>query len=147
MNAQSTLRVPAELRNLRIIRRFLEEKATALGANPEALYDVILAVDEAATNIMVHGYCGQPGPIEIQVGREGDSLLVRLRDRATPFDPHDVPPPDLSLPLEERPIGGMGVYMMKQLVDHVIHFVPPQGGNELTLIKKGIAKHRKGGHK
>jgi serine/threonine-protein kinase RsbW len=147
MNVASTLRIPAKVKNLRAIRRFVEERATALGVAPDALYDVILAVDEATTNIMVHGYRGQPGLIEVQVEREGDSLVVRLRDRATPFDPHDVPPPDLSLPLEERPIGGMGIYMMKQLVDQVTHLVPPQGGNELSLIKKGIVKHSEGGAK
>lgn len=138
VDTPSTLCVSAELGNLSALRDFVTERGTALGADLGALYDVILAVDEAATNIVVHGYRGQPGMIEIEVRREGDALRVCLRDQAPPFDPHSVPPPDLSLPLEERPLGGMGIHMMKQLVDRVIHRVPPQGGNELTLIKKGI---------
>jgi serine/threonine-protein kinase RsbW len=138
MNIESALRVPAELGNLGAIRNFIAERGTALGADLDALDDVILAVDEAVTNVIVHGYQGQAGMIEIETKREGETLVVRLHDQATSFDPRSAPPPDLSLPLEKRPLGGLGIYMIKQLVDRVIHRVPPQGGNELTLVKNGI---------
>jgi serine/threonine-protein kinase RsbW len=147
VNTESTLRVSAELENLSVIRTFVTERGMALGANLDALYDVVLAVDEAATNIVVHGYQGRAGTIEIEVGLEGQALVVCLRDQAAFFDLHAVPLPDPSLPLEKRPLGGLGVYMMKQLVDRVIHRVPSQGGNELTLIKDGILRRRKGGCK
>ena len=136
MYPESTMRMTAELKDLSVIRCFVQEAATALQADPIVIPDVVLAVNEAATNVIVHGYGGQPGIIEIKVGREGNSLVIRLRDQAPPFDPNDVPPPDLALPLEERPFGGMGVYLTKQIMDQVIHLVTPQGGNELTL-KKG----------
>jgi anti-sigma regulatory factor (Ser/Thr protein kinase) len=140
VNTESTLRVSAELSNLAVIRDFVAERGRALGADLDALYDVVLAVDEAATNVMVHGYRGREGTIEVEVRREGEALVVCLLDQAAPFDPHVVPPPDLCLPLEQRLVGGMGVYMMKQLMDRVIHRVPPQGGNELTLAKNGVFK-------
>jgi serine/threonine-protein kinase RsbW len=143
MKVASTLRIPAELENLERIRRFVTKEATALGADPDAVPDLVLAVDEAATNIIMHGYLGETGTIEIEVGHQGDALVVRLCDQAVPFDPNDVPPPDLTMPLEERPIGGLGVYMMRQLVDQVIHRVPPQGGNELTLVKEEILSTHK----
>jgi serine/threonine-protein kinase RsbW len=138
VNTKYALCIAAELENLSVVRDFVAQQAMIHGADQSALYDLILAVDEAVTNIVVHGYRGQVGTIEIAVRREGDALLVCLHDQAAPFDPNGIPPPDLSLPLEERPIGGIGVYMMKQLVDRVIHRVSPQGGNELTLIKNGI---------
>ena len=140
VNTESALRVSAELGNLGTIRDFVTERGMALGADLDALYDVILAVDEAATNAIVHGYRGRAGMIEIDIGREGEALVVCLHDQAAPFDSHGVPPPDPSLPLEKRPLGGMGVHMMRQLVDRVIHRVPPQGGNELTLVKNEIFK-------
>jgi len=87
MDTESSLRIAAELKNLSIIRRFVRETTTALGADPDAISDVVLAVDEAATNSIVHGYQGQPGIIEIKVRRMGDSLVVCLRDQATSFDP------------------------------------------------------------
>jgi len=137
--SHSSLRISAELKQLVVIRRFIEETAAAFKADPSAILDILQAVDEAATNIIVHGYRGQPGTIEIEIRREGDSLLVRLRDQATPFDPTAVPPPDLTLPLEKRPLGGMGIYLARQLMDEMTHRVTSQGGNELTLVKKTAA--------
>jgi serine/threonine-protein kinase RsbW len=132
----STLQVLAEPVNLREIRRFITEEAIALGAGPDVVPDLVLAVDEAATNIILHGYRGEDGSIEVRVEQLGDDLVVRLCDRAASFDPSDAPHPNLEAPLEERPLGGLGVYMIGQLVDQVIHRVPPDGGNELTLIKR-----------
>ena len=106
MKLKSSFEVSAQLKNLALIRDFVQETATALAADPGRLHEVVLAVNEVATNIMIHGYQGQPGLIEIEVGRSEDSLVVRLRDQAPPFDPTAVPDPDLSLPLEERPLAG-----------------------------------------
>jgi anti-sigma regulatory factor (Ser/Thr protein kinase) len=132
---QSHLRIAAELKNLKGIRRFIRETGTALGADGSVISDLVRAVDEAATNIIFHGYRLEGGMIEVEVERAGGDLVVRLRDTAEPFDPTCAPTPDLSLPLEERAPGGLGIYMMREVVDQVLHCVTPQGGNELTLIK------------
>ena len=141
MTAGSTLRVSAELENLWVVRRFVEHRAAALGADPDALSDVVFAANELATNTIVHGYCGRPGRIEIEMGQKGDGLVVRLRDRAPPFDPHETTEPDLTLPLEQRPLGGLGIYMTLQLVDKLLHRVTPEGENEVILIKRDILNH------
>lgn len=143
MELKSSFQISAELKNLALIRSFVEETALALAADPVRLLEVVLAVNEMATNIMLHGYQGQPGLIEIEIGRAGDSLVVRLRDEAPPFDPATAPNPDLSLPLEERPPGKMGIFLTRQLMDEMTHRLTPQGGNELTLIKKGILGNQK----
>lgn len=135
MDTQSSLRIEAELKNLSQVRRFVQETATALEASPDTVSEVLLAVDEAVTNSIVHGYRGQSGMIEIEVKRSGNLLLLRVRDQAPPFDPTQVPPPDLTLPLEQRPLGKMGIYMIQQLTDEVVYRVTPQGDNELTMIK------------
>jgi serine/threonine-protein kinase RsbW len=138
MGKQATLRIAADLENLTSIRRFIEEAATALGVAPAAIPDLVLATDEAITNIIVHGYQGQQGPIKIEVERDGDRVAIRLHDQAHPFDPTTFQPPDMTLPLEQRPIGGMGIYLIRQSVDELTYRVLPQGGNELTLAKTGI---------
>lgn len=138
MDTEEILRIEAELKNLSLIRRFVEEKVTALDADPDVIADVLLATDEATTNAIVHGYQDEPGIIEIEVRQTGDALVIHVRDQAPPFDPTAVPPPDLSLPLEQRPYGGMGVHLIRQLMDEVTHRITPQGGNELTMTKKGI---------
>jgi serine/threonine-protein kinase RsbW len=143
MKLKSSLKITAELNNLAPIRDFVEETATALGANPTMLLDVVLAVNEIATNIMLHGYQGQPGLIEIEVCQSRNSLVICLRDGAPPFDPTTVPSPNLNLPLEERPLGRMGIYLARQLTDEMTYRLIPQGGNELTLIKKNILSSQK----
>jgi serine/threonine-protein kinase RsbW len=135
---KSSLRMAAELDNLAEIRHFVQKTATTFGVDPDIISNVLLAVDEAVTNVLVHGYQGQTGMIEIELRRRGDSLVVCLRDQAIPFDPTTVPPPDLTLPLEQRPFGGMGIYLMRQLTDEMTHRITRQGGNELTLVKKGV---------
>jgi serine/threonine-protein kinase RsbW len=135
---KSSLRMTAKLENLVEIRHFVQKTAAASGVDPDVIPDVLLAVDEAVTNVLVHGYQGQMGMIEIELRRKGDSLVVCLRDQAIPFDPTTVPPPDLTLPLEQRPFGGMGIYLMRQLMDEMTHRITRQGGNELTLVKKGV---------
>ena len=138
MNTKSSLRIAAELKNLSEIRRFIQEAASALGFDPAMTHNVPLAVDEAVTNIIVHGYQCQGGAIEIEVSREGDALVIRLRDEAAPFDPTNTPLPDLTLPLEQRSPGGLGIHLIRQIMDEMTHRVTPQGGNELTLVKRGL---------
>jgi len=147
MRTSSSLRIIAEVKNLSEIRRFVQEKASALVLDslrqglvldPAVIPNVILAVDEAVSNIIVHGYQGQGGAIEIEVSREGDALVIRIRDEAAPFDPTIVPPPDVTLPLAQRIPGGLGIHLIRQIMDEMTHRVTSQGGNELTLVKRGI---------
>jgi serine/threonine-protein kinase RsbW len=126
----------AELPNLAVIRRFVEETAMALQVDRDAIDDMIQAVDESATNIIVHGYRGRTGNIEIEVTREGYMLVVRLRDQAPLFDPTRAPPPDLTLPLERRRVGGVGIHLTRQFTDSMTYHTTSEGGNELTLRKK-----------
>jgi anti-sigma regulatory factor (Ser/Thr protein kinase) len=138
LELSTPLRIPADLERLAEIRAFVKERAATLGVDPDALSDVLLAVDEAATNTIVHGYKGGDGFVEIEVGREGDALVVRLRDETAPFDPTTVPPLDVTRPVEQRVFEGMGVYLIRQAVDEMTHRITLQQGNELTLVKRGV---------
>ena len=142
MNSGATLKVKAELENLVVIRRFVKERAQALLTKPTAIDDIVLAVDEAATNVMVHGYQSEAGQIEIEIQPEESSLIIRLRDQAPVFDPTYVPEPDLTLPFDQRPLGGLGVFLIRHFMDQVIYHPTPGGGNELTLIKEGVLSKR-----
>jgi serine/threonine-protein kinase RsbW len=126
----------AELKNLAAVRYFVKQRTADLGACQRDIEDLVLAVDEATTNIMLHGYRGEAGTIEIELQREGEFLLVRLSDKAPPFDPAGVPPPDLTIPIDQRPFGGMGIHLMREMVDEIHHRPRSQGGNELTLVKR-----------
>jgi serine/threonine-protein kinase RsbW len=138
VESKAVLRIDARLESLSSIRRFVQEAGMARDAGPAALRQMLLAVDEASTNIIVHGYRGQDGTIEVEVAREGENLIIRLRDTAEPFDPTTVPPPDLTAPLQERPIGGLGIQLVRQVMDGVSHRITPEGGNELTLVRRCV---------
>ncbi len=139
MADEFSLQVAAEVTHLTTIRGFVEKSALTLGGDPAAISHVITAVTEAVTNIILHGYRSRSGSIEIDVNRDRNTLLVHLRDQAPPFDPTTVPPPDLTVPLDKRPAGGLGVHLMRQLVDKMIYRLTPYGSNELILVKEDFA--------
>lgn len=127
-----------DLDDLEQFRQFLDSQLSDLNVHPDAIYDILLATTEAITNIILHGYQGEHGPAEVEVKREDDSVVVYIRDEAPQFDPTQIPPPDLARPLEDRPMGGMGIHLMRQFLDRLLYRVPPQGGNELILIKENV---------
>jgi anti-sigma regulatory factor (Ser/Thr protein kinase) len=143
---ESTLRISAEVPNLVAVLRFVEATAAALQVNRDVIDDMLQAVDELVTNIIVHGYHEQAGNVEIGVSLEGDALVVRLCDQAPLFNPTLVPPPDLTLPLEKRRFGGLGIYLARQFVDSMTYRVTSEGGNELTLRKAGPLKDQPRAH-
>lgn len=82
--------------------------------------EIHLALDEIVTNVIRHGYGGQPcDGADIRVSVAAGSLQVEVRDRARPFNPLEIAEPDISLPPEMREIGGLGLYFVRQLMDSV----------------------------
>jgi serine/threonine-protein kinase RsbW len=130
------LRVSADLSNLTAVRNFVAEVGSGFCAEPGFIYNICLAVDEAVTNIIVHGYRGKPGYIEVSLQAEGGAIAIYLRDRAPMFDPTQLEVPDISLPLGERKPGGLGVYLMRSSVDKVEYRRLKNGVNELKLVKQ-----------
>ena len=92
------LRIPAELDRLAEVRGLVREAARTAGAVPDTVDDLVQAVDEAATNTIVHGYAGLPGSIEVSVAVVGPDLVVTQEDDAPPFDPTGLPDPDMTVP-------------------------------------------------
>ncbi len=132
----SALRVSAEIQNLAVIRRFVEDTAGGLGVDQRAVAHMIQAVDELVANVIIHGYRHQPGVIEVEIVQEGDTLIAHLRDQAPAFDPTTVPSPDLGAPFEKRMKGGLGVYLARSFTDAMMYRRTAEGWNELTLLKR-----------
>jgi serine/threonine-protein kinase RsbW len=131
-----SLTVLATLTSLAPISAFINEATQRAGLDDHTAWQVELAVDEAATNIIQHGYdSDKPGVIELTWRIEHDRLIITLRDYGRRFNPDDVPPPDLSSPLEERQPGGLGLYLMNQLMDQVRFDFDDNNGNLLTMVK------------
>lgn len=128
--------VQAELNSLPEVRAYVQEAARKACDQPKFIYDLALAVDEVVTNVIIHGYGGGPGMIMIHVDLTDSQVEVLIRDQAMPFDPTQVEEPDLDIPLEDRQIGGLGVYMARVLTDQMIYRWMEGGGNETRLVKR-----------
>ena len=134
MTARS-MRIDADLGALAEVRTFVRSAADEAGAPEASRSDIVQAVDEAATNVIVHGYEGRPGWLEIEATVEDGRFVVRLEDAAPAFDPTSVPEPDMSIsPMDRRP-GGMGVHLMRASTDAMSYRPRPGGGNILTLVR------------
>ena len=95
MSRGFALSIEAELGNLKAVRSFVREAGEALGAKADALADLCLVVDEAVTNVILHGYAGRQGVVDLSMERDNDDLVILIRDDADPFDPSDAAAPDL----------------------------------------------------
>lgn len=133
--------VDARLDNLGAIRAFIEEACGNAGAPPSDCFDLKLAVDEACSNIIEHGYAGgTSGSISIACEGTEDGVRVTIIDFGRAFDPAAVPAPDLSAGWEDRPIGGLGWHLIRRSVDAVDYGPNPGGGNRLTLVKRSSGR-------
>jgi serine/threonine-protein kinase RsbW len=104
------LSVSADLSNLAGIRSFVRTSLIPFCMDEGFLYDLVLAVEEAVTNIILHGYNGKGGEITVMIRPNAGSAEIVLCDDAPPFDLTGVPAPRLDLPLDQRPLGGLGLY-------------------------------------
>jgi anti-sigma regulatory factor (Ser/Thr protein kinase) len=128
--------VDANLENIPRIRDFVARLCVEAGATHDECFALKLAVDEACTNIIEHGY-GEAGhgDISIAVSFEDGQARVVVSDTGRPFAPADAPPPDLDADWSERPVGGLGWHLIRNLVDDH-RYQRRDDRNRLTLIKQ-----------
>ena len=126
----------AYLESLSDFRKFIKEHCANLpGVNDEILYDVQLAVDEACTNIITHGYQHlNPGSIILDLEIDPNKLTISLTDFGHSFEPSNAPIPDIHAPLEERKLGGYGLFLIQQTMDEMEYQVT-EDGNKMILTK------------
>lgn len=128
------MKLNADFRSIPAAYQFLQESIHLARLDKSSAFDIRLAVEEALTNIIEHGYPDQGGEIELEANREGGAVVIHIRDKGIPFDPTKVPKPDFSLSLGQRKPGGVGIFLMLQVMD-VIEYTSGPEGNQLTLKK------------
>jgi anti-sigma regulatory factor (Ser/Thr protein kinase) len=116
-----TLRLPARLGNLERILEFISGSARESSFSEERIREIEVAAEEALVNIFKHGFpAREPGEVEVRCVTEGgDPLMIEFEDTGIPFDLHALPDPDIDLPLSERKIGGLGVFLIRKMVNEV----------------------------
>jgi len=138
LETQELMTYLAQFENLDNVREFVGHAAQKCGLDASAIFATQLAVDEAFSNIIEHSYGGECfNKIECKCQTDNSGLTITLRDCGTPFDPSVVPNPDLAADLEDRDIGGLGLYFIHQLMDEVeFTFTPdPETGKPCNVIR------------
>lgn len=131
-----TFTFPARFEYLDEIRGHVAREARAAGFSDKAVYAVQLAADEAASNIIEHAYEGRgDASFEMSCDFRKDRLVIVFHDRGKSFDVSKVTKPDIKADLSERKIGGLGIFLMRKLMDEV-HYKSTGSENILTLTKR-----------
>lgn len=125
-----------DVRQIPELAAFVETLAEEIALDPGLAMGLNLALEEAVTNVMMYAYpAGVAGRVELDVDAEPDRLVFELRDSGTPFDPTQAPDADITLGVEERPIGGLGIFLVRRIMDSVTYTRRGEK-NILTLTKK-----------
>ncbi len=132
-----TVQFAAKFENLDEIREFVGNIARQGGFSDKDVYNIQLATDEAASNIIEHAYQNMPDKVlDLSCGIKGDVITITLIDYGESFDPSEVPVPDLKADLSDRKIGGLGIFLMRKLMDEIDYRPGPNKSNVLTMMKR-----------
>jgi anti-sigma regulatory factor (Ser/Thr protein kinase) len=110
------LTLPARVESVRPFHQFVRSGAEAVGLDPADMNKLDLVLEEILVNIARYAYQGGAGDVQVAYSTEAGSLLVEVTDSGCSFNPLESAPPDLALGLADRPIGGLGVLLVRQIV-------------------------------
>ncbi len=129
-----------DLKEVARVAEQIDEFCTAQDITSEVAYAVNLALDEILTNTISYGYDDdEPHRIEITVGLEAEDLAIVIVDDSAAFDLSNAPTPDIGASLDERPLGGLGLFLVHQMMDSV-EYRREEGRNIVTLKKNKTAE-------
>ncbi len=134
MSVSRTVTIETRLEELTRLTEVVENLGEQDNWSPALVGKVNLVLEELAMNTINHGHDGGLHEISITFNSTDDALTIDIVDDGTPFDPlTDAPMPDVNAPMHERPIGGLGVYLVRKLMDELT-YRREEGRNHLTLV-------------
>lgn len=138
MSRKLSLEIDPRVEELNAITAAVEQFGDAERWPPDMIFQINLVIEELGLNIMTHGKTKELGKIEITLTADGESLTVEIVDNGHPFDPtSEAPEPDLDVELGERTIGGLGIHIVRSLVDS-LRYRRQGGKNHVTLVKERV---------
>jgi serine/threonine-protein kinase RsbW len=137
MRKVMTIRLPAVLENVPTVMDRVAEAGKIVGLDEGTLEQIRLVIDEACANIVSHAYVGvEPGDMEITCYHSAHTCMIKVRDWGQGFNAECVPEPNLDAPLEERHLGGLGLFLIRHCMDQVEYADEAEAGNVLTMTKR-----------
>jgi anti-sigma regulatory factor (Ser/Thr protein kinase) len=137
MGPSRVLIVSSTTEGIRLAAEGFDAFAKAHGLSRHVTWPFQVALDEVVSNVVHHGtrQAGEEGRIAIELHLQGDQLEMVVVDDGTPFDPLQVPEPDTSQAVEDRPVGGLGILIVRRLMDEIT-YDRAGGRNRLTMRRK-----------
>ncbi len=129
------LRLESKSSNLNIIREFVSRIAFEAGFSVEEVNKIELAVDEASSNVVEHAYPDNLRNLEIEVSYDPKSFQIKVKDKGVGFQPEEIKVLDMKKYLERYEVGGLGIRLMKSLMDQVEYDINPGKRNQVVLTK------------
>ena len=130
----SRITVAAKIDSLPSLLAFVKKEAGGAGFDEKTANEVQLAFEEAVVNVINYAYPGTEGSVDVETSAGAEGLAIVISDSGIAFDPLSMPEPNINAPLEERKVGGLGVYMFRRIMDKV-SYKREGGRNILTLVK------------
>lgn len=121
--------------NLNAVNALVEGELEAAECPIKATMQLMVALEELYVNVSHYAYGEGSGSITVQTDIRPGEAVIRLLDSGTPFDPVAMADPDTSLPVEDRPVGGLGVFMVKKTMDRFT-YERNNGQNIVTIAKR-----------
>lgn len=130
------LTLDATVENLDRVTEFVDEQLEELNCPPKAMIQINVAIDELFGNIADYAYRPDVGSatVRVEVVEEPLSVVITFIDNGKPFDPLSSGEPDLTLPAKKRPVGGLGIYLVKKNMDEITYEY--KDGQNILRIKK-----------
>ncbi len=139
---EKKLVINSRTENLSPIRDFVQASAIEAGMKSKSTNDMMLAVDEACTNIIKHAYKSFPeGKIIITIKIFPEKITIKITDYGNAFHPEVIPEPDIQEYYRQKRVGGLGMYLMKTLMDEVKYISIPGKYNQVLLTKNLNSSH------
>ena len=132
LNNELTIQAKAE--NMSVVTDFITIQLKKAGITGKIINSLNIAADEIFSNICKYAYPSVPGDVNISVKTGTDGVRVTFTDTGIPFDPLEMPDPDITQSAEERDFGGLGILMVKKLMDETMYSYE-DGRNVLTVFK------------
>lgn len=138
MKILADITVPAKLDSLQGLVKSATGSALQCGLEGDGLFAVELVTEEAVVNVFKYAYHHGEGKVRLRCLGEEDRFIIEVTDWGVPFDATAMPEPDITLPIEERQVGGLGIYLIKRMTDDM-SYTREDGRNILRLFisKKG----------
>lgn len=137
-NTSYRLKLPANSENLDIIRKFIAGIAENMGFPEEDIYQIELAVDEACANVIKHAYIGdntREKEIHVRVKTQAKKIEITIADRGIGFNPNSIKTPNMEEYLKRMKPGGLGLHLIRTLMDKVSFRINPGIRNEVKMSK------------